>query len=152
MNCISFICIRSSKRGKPARRLGGRQNKGDWRMPYTLMLRVPREKSRALLAEISIKIPFFRSNQTPIACKGGQIPFARCFVKKLCPNLRNDRLQRGREGSAVNAQKMPLTMLLPIVAPAPKIAAFPIFFPNFFPFSSNLLGRFPSAGVMALLD
>jgi hypothetical protein len=49
-------------------------------------------------------------------------------------------------------QKIPFTMLLPIVAPAPKMAALPIFFPNFLPFSSNLLGFLPSAGVIALLD
>lgn len=35
---------------------------------------------------------------------------------------------------------MPLTKLEPIVAPAPKMAAFPIFFPNFLPCSSSLLG------------
>ena len=40
-------------------------------------------------------------------------------------------------------QKMPLTMLLPMVAPAPKIAALPIFLPNFLPCSSNLLGGRP---------
>lgn len=34
---------------------------------------------------------------------------------------------------------MPLTMLLPIVAPAPKMAALPIFLPNFFPCSSRRL-------------
>ena len=45
---------------------------------------------------------------------------------------------------------MPFTILLPMVAPAPKMAALPIFLPNFFPFSSNLLGFLPSAGVAEL--
>lgn len=40
----------------------------------------------------------------------------------------------------VVTQKMELTMLPPIVAPAPKIAALPSFLPNFLPFCSALLG------------
>jgi len=36
---------------------------------------------------------------------------------------------------------MLLTRSLPIVAPAPKMAAFPSFLPNFFPVSENLLWR-----------
>lgn len=41
-------------------------------------------------------------------------------------------------------QKMELTILLPIVAPAPKIAAFPNFLPNFLPCSPILLPPSPS--------
>lgn len=39
---------------------------------------------------------------------------------------------------------MLLTMLPPIVAPAPKMAALPSFLPNFLPPSSTLLGTLPS--------
>ena len=39
-----------------------------------------------------------------------------------------------------SVQNMPFTMLLPIVAPAPKIAALPIFLPNFLPCSSSREG------------
>jgi hypothetical protein len=70
-------------------------------------------------------------------------------LPKIHPNAKHENAQHLLEDGVDNIatdsrtceyQKMPFTILPPIVAPAPKIAAFPSFLPNFLPPCSNLLG------------